>query len=86
MAFIPLDDESRVKGKAAIDVLGSRLGKSGGSLIQQILVMHFGSILAAAPAVMTLYYSVLAAWVVSANKLSVLFDEQTKLIGNKKTR
>jgi len=41
----------QVKGKAAIDGLGSRLGKSGASFMQQGLVLAFGNILNAAPIV-----------------------------------
>ena len=43
MAFIPLDPESKIKGKAAIDVVGSRLGKSGAGWIQAILIDVFGA-------------------------------------------
>ncbi|KAL7532241.1 hypothetical protein ACHAWF_004060 [Thalassiosira exigua] len=78
MAYIPLDEESKVKGKAAIEVLGSRFGKSGGSLVQQGLVLIFGNIINAAPALVVIYYSVLAWWVYSANRLSALFHARTQ--------
>jgi AAA family ATP:ADP antiporter len=79
MAYIPLDEESKVKGKAAIDVLGSRIGKSGGSLIQQGLILMFGNIINAAPVVGVIFYSVLFWWLSAANRLSALFLAQTEM-------
>jgi len=79
MAYIPLDDESKVKGKAAIDVLGSRIGKSGGSLIQQGLVFVFGNMINAAPVVAVIYYTVLLLWMNAANTLSGLFRAKTEM-------
>ena len=79
MAYIPLDDESKTKGKAAIDVLGSRIGKSGGSLIQQGLVFLFGDIINAAPVVAVIFYSVLLSWISAANRLGGLFHAQTEM-------
>jgi len=79
MSYIPLDQESKSKGKAAIEVLGSRIGKSGGSFIQQILVFGFGNIINAAPVVATIFYSILFAWLSAASKLSTLFIAQTEM-------
>ena len=86
MAYIPLDDESKVKGKAAIEVLGSRIGKSGGSLIQQGLVLIFGNIINAAPVLVVLFYSVLAWWAYSANRLSSLFYARTATQEHRNTK
>eukprot|EP00599_Poterioochromonas_sp_BG-1_P014996 CAMPEP_0173161750 /NCGR_PEP_ID=MMETSP1105-20130129/18810_1 /TAXON_ID=2985 /ORGANISM="Ochromonas sp., Strain BG-1" /LENGTH=222 /DNA_ID=CAMNT_0014081273 /DNA_START=89 /DNA_END=757 /DNA_ORIENTATION=- len=72
MAYIPLDSNSKTKGKAAIDVLGARLGKSGGALVQQILVLSFGNIFNGASIVAVCFYIVIAAWISKCFGLNVL--------------
>ena len=49
MVYIGLDEESRTKGKAAIDVVGAQSGKSAGSILQQVSTAHIFSILPASP-------------------------------------
>lgn len=75
MAYIPLDQESKVKGKAAIDVVGARLGKSGGSLVQQGLIIACGSLGAITPYVAGILFLIIFAWLYSASSLSKRFQK-----------
>ena len=43
IAFIPLDKELRIKGKAAVDIIGGRFGKASGALVQQIMLQCVNS-------------------------------------------
>lgn len=73
MAYIPLDQETKVKGKAAIDVVGARLGKSSGSLIQQVLIVSFGSLAAVTPIIGGILFIIIGAWIFAARSLNKRF-------------
>lgn len=75
MSFIPLSYESKLKGKAAIDGVGSRIGKSGGSLLYQGLIMIFASISASASAVAGILAIALILWMLAVRMLGKQFNE-----------
>lgn len=65
MAFIPLCSEGQLKGKTAIDGIGVRLGKSGGSMIHQGLLIIFATVSASAPYVGVILMAALILWVIA---------------------
>ncbi len=83
IAFIPLSQESKQKGKAAIDGVGSRIGKSGGSVIHQTLILIFSSIAACTPYVAGIFLVVILVWIFSVIALGKRFDSLTKPVLDK---
>lgn len=80
MAYIPLDDELKTKGKAAVDVIGGRAGKAGGAFVQSTLlaVMATTNVLSIAHIAFGVFVIVAILWVFSVKILSVKVQENTE--------
>ncbi|XP_061347096.1 plastidic ATP/ADP-transporter-like [Gastrolobium bilobum] len=78
MAYIPLDEDTKVKGKAAIDVVCNPLGKSGGALIQQFMILTFGSLANSTPYLGGVLLVIVLAWLAAAKSLDTQFTALRK--------
>ncbi len=78
IAYIPLDYESKLKGKAAIDVVGSRLGKSGSAWIQIALIdlVGMGSILNVTPYLFPIVFGMVVVWIYSTKVIHKELSKQ----------
>lgn len=80
MAYIPLSEELKSKGKAAAEVIGGRLGKSGGALIQQflLLIIPGSSLINLSSILFTIFLVIMLCWILAANLLANEFNLITK--------
>ncbi|WP_257296651.1 NTP/NDP exchange transporter [Endozoicomonas sp. YOMI1] len=78
ITFIPLDAERKYKGKAAIELVVSRVGKSGSSFFQQILITLFGSLSLAMSWLAGAFILAIALWLVAIKHLGRHYHERTE--------
>jgi len=79
MLYIPLDNELRTKGKAAVDVVSSKIGKSSSGLIQSVLFMIFPSATytSISPILMIVFVVVCFMWIYAVRKI---YNEYQKIV------
>lgn len=78
MAFVPLKPENKLIGKAAIDGICSRLGKSGGSVVHQSFLILFATLSVSAPYVAIVLFGVIIIWSIAVRRLGKQFNELTQ--------
>ncbi len=69
IAFIPLPQSEQRKGKAVVDGIASRFGKSGGSLTIQILLLVCGDLVFTIPYVAVIFLIFLTCWIYAVRNL-----------------
>lgn len=80
MAYIPLDDELKSKGKAAVDVVGGRFGKSGGGIIQStfFILLPTYTFAEATPYFAGIFFVIVILWVAAVKGLSTEYKKITE--------
>lgn len=78
MAYIPLDEDTKTKGQAAVEVIGGRAGKAGASLIQQIMYGIVPNIMSHVVTIVGIFTVTVIAWISSVFSLSKKYETAIK--------
>jgi AAA family ATP:ADP antiporter len=79
MLYIPLNEELKTKGKAAVDVVSSKVGKSASGLIQSLVFTIFpaATFTSIAPLLMIIFMAFCLLWVSAVKKI---YNEYQKIL------
>ena len=82
MAYIPIDRELKTKGKAAVDIVGARLAKALGALLQSSLFIIFpaATYVTITPYLMVVFIIIAIIWMVD---VKMLYGEYKSFFGSK---
>jgi len=71
MLYIPLDNELKTKGKAAVDVVSSKIGKSSSGLVQSMLfvLIPTATYTSISPFLMVIFVAVCAVWIYAVRRI-----------------
>ena len=87
MAYIPLCDDLKSKGKAAVDVVGARLGKSGGAVIQWFLIAFTGlTIPELSKELFVVFFIIMLLWIWGVYSLSREFEAKSAILKSEEER
>lgn len=77
MLYIPLDNELRTKGKAAVDVVSSKIGKSSSGLIQSLLftLIPTATYTSISPILMVVFIVICFLWIYAVRKIFVEYQK-----------
>ena len=81
MAYVPLDDELKTKGKAAVDVIGLKIGKSFGAFLQSFIfiIMPSATLSSISIYLMGIFAVVCVIWIWAVRELSKEYAAQTRV-------
>lgn len=80
MAYVPLDDELKTKGKAAVDVMGSKIGKSFSAFLQSFvfIIVPSATYHSISMYLMIIFAVVCVIWIWAVRELSKEYIKATK--------
>ena len=82
MAYIPLNNEEKTKGKAAVDILGAKIGKASGSVIQTLIfsILPFATYDDIAFVLMIIFVLVCFAWIIGVKMISTMYNKKVIVV------
>lgn len=80
MAYVPLEEDLKVRGKAAVDSIGNKLGKSMSAFIQSTIFFIFpaATFESISPYLMVIFFVVCVIWLWAVRSLGKEYEKEVK--------